>query len=757
MTTARTEGDCGQAMTAAKPPRTFDVSAALVTLGFTATVSQVVLMRELVATFYGNELLYSLALFAWLVWTALGAWGSARYAARTSRPQRTFAGGLTAILPLLVLQLVMLRGVRHLLGVTPGAFVELGDAVLVTVLIPALFCPLAGILFTLGVRLLVGVGGSAGQAYVRESIGAVAGGLVVSLLFIHWLNSFQTVMLCGVLCLTTAWHLVRPLDTHRVGRLVRQVGLTLLGVLLAIWAGGFVNTATLRWQWPDLAAAVDSPYGRLVVQVRAGQRVFFVNGQLAFETQSTFPEAAVHFPLLAHPDPRRVLLIGGGLAGDLRELLRHPVEHVVYVELDPALIETARALLPAEAVAPLTDPRVKLVLSDGRRVVRTATERFDVIILDLPPPATGALNRYYTRQFFAEVRDRLAPAGLLALGLPSAENYWSPELVRRNASVYATLQSVFSDVLALSSDDHLFFLAAPSPLNADPDRMSARLAARGLATRQITPAYLAYVFTNDRFAADRERLEATHAVRPNDDLTPICYYYDLALWLSRFHPGLSDLFEPAGRLSLGWLLPLLVVGVVLARRRRQVAVPFAIGSVGMAQMLLQVVILFAFQVTHGTLYAGVGLMVAAFMIGLAVGGEVGNRLLRHGVVTLRLPGQHGCAPIRLAHRGLVGVQAGVVVFSGALVGLLQLSVALPEFGFVVLAVIAGLLPGIAFPLAAALVGGEARAVGRLYGADLLGGALGAVLCAALLVPVLGLPQVCLLAALVGLGGWLSLV
>jgi hypothetical protein len=74
-----------------------------------------------------------------------------------------------------------------------------------------------------------------------------------------------------------------------------------------------------------------------------------------------------------------------------------------------------------------------------------------------------------------------------------------------------------------------------------------------------------------------------------------------------------------------------------------------------------------------------------------------------------------------------------------------------------LAVIAGLLPGAAFPLAAALVGGEAHAVGRLYGADLLGGALGAVLSAALLVPLLGLPQVCLLAAVIGLGGLLSLL
>jgi hypothetical protein len=106
---------------------------------------------------------------------------------------------------------------------------------------------------------------------------------------------------------------------------------------------------------------------------------------------------------------------------------------------------------------------------------------------------------------------------------------------------------------------------------------------------------------------------------------------------------------------------------------------------------------------------------------------------------------------------LIGVQAGVAVFSGLLVGLLWLPVTLPEAGFALLAVVAGLLPGAAYPLAAVLVGGEARAAGRLYAADLLGGALGAGLCAALLVPLLGLPQVCLLAALVGLAALLGLL
>ena len=206
--------------------------------------------------------------------------------------------------------------------------------------------------------------------------------------------------------------------------------LLLLLAPLALPFGHALNQATLRWQWPNLVYAADSRYGRVTVEALGSQRVFYTDGLLAFESQGTTSEEVAHFPLLAHPDPRRVLLIGGGVAGDLREILKHPVDAVTYVELDPLLIEAAQAYLPPADAAVLRDPRVRVVMTDGRRYVKTTDERFDVVILDLPEPITGALNRFYTTEFFGEVRSLLRPGGILAFGLPSAENYWSPELAR---------------------------------------------------------------------------------------------------------------------------------------------------------------------------------------------------------------------------------------------------------------------------------------------------------------------------------------
>jgi len=407
------------------------------------------------------------------------------------------------------------------------------------------------------------------------------------------------------------------------------------------------------------------------------------------------------------------------------------------------------------------------------------------VILDLPEPSTGALNRFYTLEFFAEVRAVLASGGVFALGLPSAENYWSPELARRNGSVYHTLRAVFPKVVVLPGE-HNFFLASDAELETDPAILAGRLARRGVETRWVTREYVEYVFTTDRFAEVRAELAATAGVRLNRDLAPICYYYDLALWLSRFYPSTSSgqvpstssgrvprlrgAFEQAGLASLWWVAVPLMLVVLLARWRRLRpeqrgkpveppgtgghpepvegwAVPLAIAGIGLAEMTLEVVILFAFQVLHGTVYARVSLIVTAFMAGLALGGAAGTRLLARWASVKRN-----------ARRALIIIQLAIAAYSVILPLILSLPTPMPVLAFPLLALVAGGLTGMAFPLAVALVRGRAdRAAGLLYGADLVGGCLGALVGAVLFVPVLGIPQTCAAVALVGVAGVLLLV
>ena len=829
----------------------------LLALGFTTTVAQVLLVRELVAVFYGNELVLGLILAAWLAWGALGAglsgrlfscsqrseshipaqevpgvgpsghwascsqgaedrvpaqeapgvgpsghrascsqrseghipaqevpgvgpsghWASCSQGAEDRVPaqeapgvgpsghrascsqetqDRILAWGLVALGLLPALQMLLVRAARGLLRVPPGALVEFGPMVGVILLSVAPVCLLAGALFPPLARRLAETGRPAGQAYLWECAGAAAGGALFSFVLIRYLDPFQTAALILVADLSAALSLANlqlanlplvnlPLANLRLAHLplanLRLAHLSLAILPLALLPlASFIHRATLRWQWSDLAFAADSPYGRIVIQARDSQRVFYENGLLMFETQGTDPEEVVHPPLLAHPAPRDVLLIGGAAAGNLREALRHPVARVTVVESDPLLLRAARLHLPPDEAAVLDDPRVTVVLTDGRRFVQTARRTFDVVILDLPEPSTGALNRFYTEEFFREVRAVLNPGGLLALGLPAAENYWSPELARRNGSIYHTLRAVFPHVLALPGDT-TYFLASADPLEAAPDLWGWRLAERGIATRWMTASYIRYLFTTDRFAQVREALEATAGVRPNRDLTPICYYYDLALWLSRFTPRLRGFFERTDLLRLNWVALALLVPVGLARVRRRWAVPITVGGAGLAGMMLEVVILLAFQVRHGSLYAQVSLIVTAYMVGMVLGSRLAAS-------------RPWAAPT--ARRALLALMGALVV--GAAVLPFLLGRPLPAAVFPLLALLGGGWGGAVFPLALQAERGDVgRAAGRLYGADLAGGCLGALLGGTFFIPLLGIPQTCGVIALLGVAGILTLI
>ena len=183
-----------------------------------------------------------------------------------------------------------------------------------------------------------------------------------------------------------------------------------------------------------------------------------------------------------------------------------------------------------------------------------------------------------------------------------------------------------------------------------------------------------------------------------------------------------------------------------------------IGFIGLVEMALEVVILFSFQVVHGYVYGQVGLIVTAFMLGLALGAALTNRTQWHKALPSSESAQRARRRRpRLSPRSALALIAlGITLLALSLPGLMSLRP--PAWGFPLLALAAGGLTGMAYPVAVACFPGDTeRVAGLLYGADLVGGCLGAVLASVFLVPILGIPQTCVAVALVGLAGVVALL
>jgi spermidine synthase len=588
----------------------------LLFIGFASILGQVVLLRELAVAFFGSELIYLLAIALWLIWTGLGALIGRSGRTRGCAPA-TLVTGIVLLGIALPLEVVFARAVRLIFAATPGAFMPFGQQIVAMALTLAPAGILLGFLFVQAAKQHVAQGGTFAAAYGYESLGGVIGGLASTFLLAGHLPAFPTILLCSAITFFAALFLAWKFFSLRI--LFIAVAFGCLGLL--VFGGNRLDRATLTWQFPGLLDSRDSPYGRLTMTRHDSQIALFENGALSFETQGTAAEEITHLALLQHPSPQRILLLGGGETGILHEISKHDPERVDYVELDPQIIQLAKKNLPSEIVGPLTDLKVHLIISDGRKFLRETSQRYDVIIIAMPEPASGQANRFYTREFFDDCAKKLCEGGLIAFRLPSAEQYWTAGLARRNASIYRALKSAFADVVVLPGTTNIF-LASNAPLTRDPDLLAQRLETRKIKTRLVIPAYIRYLYTNDRFAEIEKSLQSTNAP-VNSDLRPICYQLTLVVWLSRFFRPMAD-FQAGVGAWIGWLL--LPVGFIfwVVRRSRFLANVALVFIAGFAGMVMEFAVLLRFQTASGVLFRDIGLLLAGFMAGLAVSPFLGR-------------------------------------------------------------------------------------------------------------------------------------
>jgi len=160
-----------------------------------------------------------------------------------------------------------------------------------------------------------------------------------------------------------------------------------------------------------------------------------------------YHECLVHPAMITHPRPRRVCIVGGGEGATAREVLRHGcVEEVVMIDIDEGVIEVAKKYLPEWHQGAFDDPRLKLVIADGRKYLEETNEKFDVVIMDVTDPLEGGpAALLYTKQFYEIVKSRLTEDGILVTQATST--HFSRYTF---VTIYRTIAAVFPIVKAYS-------------------------------------------------------------------------------------------------------------------------------------------------------------------------------------------------------------------------------------------------------------------------------------------------------------------
>jgi spermidine synthase len=137
--------------------------------------------------------------------------------------------------------------------------------------------------------------------------------------------------------------------------------------------------------------------------------------QTSVGDEFTYHEPLVHIPMFAHPNPHRVLIVGGGDGGALRHVLLHSsVDRALEVEIDQAVVQASLRFLPEISRGAYQDSRAELKIKDAVQFVAETEERFDVILIDSTDPV-GPAAALISDEFLHHARGTLAPGGLMAM------------------------------------------------------------------------------------------------------------------------------------------------------------------------------------------------------------------------------------------------------------------------------------------------------------------------------------------------------
>ena len=730
----------------------------LLAVGFSGIVSQVLLVRELLVSFSGNELTLGIILSNWVISEALGVFIIGKFVERIRDKVSLFIGLEIIFSLFLFLSIYLSRTFKYIIGIPFGEAVGLPLIFFSSLFIifPVSFCH--GALFSSGCKIyslhVKDATGAIGKVYAWETIGTIIGGIIITYFFITFLNSFQIVLIIFVLNFIICLLLIKSIPKFSLRYSVILIAASVFGLFL----GGNLNNIhrlSINQQFRPVKVLEyrNSVYGNLTVTQQEQQYTFFYNGIPIITTpypDITFVQDFGHLPLLFHNAPCDILVISAGAGGLINEILKHPISKLDYAELDPLIINLVKKYPTSLTNSELTDKRVNIINSDGRFFIRNTQNQYDLILIGLSKPADLSTNRLFTQEFFNLTKERLKTGGILALWLPGSLTYLSQELKDINACILNALRVSFQYMRIIPGDYNIFLSSEEQDiLKVDPALITQRIKQRDIKNSILIPSYLEYRLNKYWQEWFRRSLEGS-TKKINQDFLPFAVFKMLMMLNKQFSPMLARYLEAWEKLNLKtiaifiFIVTLLLFYIFNRRNVRltKLSIAYSIATTGFFAMTANLILIFSFQVFYGYLYYKIGLLVSIFMTGIASGSILMTHSLKKMKNVLRL---------------LIWLEIIVLVFAYLLAWLITKGAGL----FFALFFISGTLMGLEFPLASEIYlakrGRIGEVAGLLYGADLLGGWVAGLFGGILFLPILGLFKTCLVIVMFKLSSLMLLV
>lgn len=720
-------------------------------MGLSPVFFNVLLLREFISNFFGNELIIAIFIALWLVIEALGSGLLSRPMVRRIDPVSLYCFLLTlnAILgPLCIFLSRVIRNVLFLeFGEVPSFFlISLGTLMVIFPL-----AAIDGCMFTAGYHMGFSFKKkstkSVGHVYAVESLGSVLGGVFVTLLILSNLSPFSIILILSFVNIIVALSLIvisRGVNRKKsiLSPLTTVAALVVVFIFLLNLSWFEEKSTSIRWREYDVLAYKNSLYHNIVLTEKGNQRCLFVDGKAVLSLPHgdvVSIEEFAHIPLLYAEGIQRILLIGEGPGGLIDEFLSYPNVTIDYLQLDGEIIKTLLNARSRLIEREFTNPRVTVIKKDAISYVKSSSSSYDAVFIAVGCPSTFLSGRYFTTEFFVTLKKVLSHDGLVAIKTIGGESYITEELKLMLSTMYATLRQSFQfvhfipgETLILLASDHINFPALPL------SRIFSLLKSRDLKTEYLSPYSLKVKYHPAKVHLFQKIFEGS-GKEINLVNKPLLVNHALSYESSIYDRSWSALLSylrkiPRGAVFFVFLFPILLIVLFtrISKGVRNLVIPLTIGLTGLAGMVGSMAITIFFQELFGSLYLKMGLIFSSFMLGLFISALTISRKLPHRYSTQRFILLIECL-LFLFFLVLVPIfyQFSIIQTDGITFTVLEVSL------YFLNSLLGGLV-GIEFPVANSLMEREGKeAGGTLYAFDLIGAFIGSIMVVTLFLPFMG--------------------
>ncbi len=709
--------------------------------GLFTIAAQALLFREFITTFESNDISVGVFFSSWFLWVGLGAFLAYKAKTVAEKLINNIEFLFLCYIPAFIAELLLITQARELAGTTTYTLLPIKTIVLLSILVNAPISIITGMLFPVVCRWTQDEDKLAvSRVYVFEASGSFLGGLGTTLLLGTGVSSTRIFFILAFI-VSFSFLCVRIVRSKKWGWAFIPI---LICVCLIVGADKKLSQQLRIIKWKKLLpenalkGSFRTAQAEYLYGVYRDQWVAVREGSVceALPDKSNTGRIAA-IGLCQNPDAKRVLVIGSGLGLCYEFLHLKQIEKVTWANSDNEYVQEVDKFIPTEFK--VTDNRLHRLTGDIRSLLAKEKHYYDLVILNLPDATSSILNRYYTLEFYRQIKEALRPNGILQIRITAGENIMGTELINLGASTKLTLGKVFSQLVLTPGEDTWFIASDTAKLTDEPDSLRQRFAAIKGGTDIFPPEALLSVYLPDRANAAMESYSGAdlpERLMINRDSRPLTHLYSLLLAAKQSGaPGTKLVKYLALAGPLAFVIPIIVFialrAVYILKTGQQGHLSsfdnsFLVFSAGWVGIGVMIVLMYLYQTHFGSLYLYIGVISSVFMAGLTVGAV----LIKHLLTDKRK------------------IQPQILLFAIIAVHSLILTVIAfwpgekwTHLNFTTVFFLCGFCTGSYFPLAAKQLADSAFETGqagsKLETADHIGASAGGLLTSLILVPVLG--------------------